>query len=112
MQRERFSPNNLPNLMRRRFDDSQRFLMLCICAGVLCGLVGVNFHLAITSIFEALFAFYKGLGLLAIPAMILSPAFASLIVGLMIRYISPILFQRNFGQSQFTMPYFYKTASA
>lgn len=89
MQRERFNPNNLPNWMRGRFDDSQRFLMLCICAGVLCGLVGVSFHLAITSIFEALFAFYKGLGLWAIPAMILSPAFAGLIVGLMIRYISP-----------------------
>lgn len=89
MGQERFSLNNLPNWMRGRFDDSQRFLMLCICAGVVCGLVGVSFHLAITSVFDGLFGFYEGLGIWAYPAMILSPAVAGLIVGLMIRYISP-----------------------
>ncbi len=89
MPRERFSLNNLPNWMRGRFNDSQRFLMLCMCAGVLCGLVGVSFHLAITGIFEALFGFFESLGVWAIPAMILSPALAGLIVGLMIRYVSP-----------------------
>lgn len=75
--------------MRGRFDDGQRFLALCICAGVLCGLVGVSFHLAITLIFDGLFGFFAGLGMWAIPAMILSPALAGLVVGLMIRYISP-----------------------
>jgi len=89
MPKERFSLNNLPNWMRGRFDDTQRFLMLCICAGVLCGLVGVSFHLAITGIFEALFNFYQGLGIWALPAMVLSPALAGLIVGLMIHYVSP-----------------------
>ncbi|MEN8663082.1 MAG: chloride channel protein [Lentimonas sp.] len=89
MAHERFSLNNLPNWMRGRFDDSQRFLMLCICAGVLCGLVGVSFHLAITTVFDGLFGFYEGLGIWAYPAMILSPAIAGLIVGLMIRYVSP-----------------------
>lgn len=89
MPKERFSLNNLPNWMRGRFDDSQRFLMLCICAGVLCGLVGVSFHLAITGIFEALFGFYQSLGIWALPAMIASPTIAGLIVGLMIRYVSP-----------------------
>lgn len=75
--------------MRGRFDDGQRFLMLCICAGVLCGLIGVSFHLAITELFNGLFGFYAGLGVWTIPAMILSPAVAGLIVGLMIRYVSP-----------------------
>ena len=89
MPKERFSLNNLPNWMRGRFDDTQRFLMLCICAGVLCGLIGVSFHLAITGIFEALFQFYQGLGIWALPAMVLSPALAGLIVGLMICYVSP-----------------------
>lgn len=89
MTRESFSLNNLPNWMRGRFDDGQRFLMLCICAGVLCGLVGVSFHLAITELFNGLFGFYQKLGVWAIPAMILSPALAGLIVGLMIRYVSP-----------------------
>ena len=64
-------------------------MALCICAGIVCGLIGVSFHLAITVIFETLFHFYEGLGVWAIPAMILSPAIAGLVVGLMIRYISP-----------------------
>ncbi|PXA03196.1 hypothetical protein DDZ13_13305 [Coraliomargarita sinensis] len=89
MTRESFSLNNLPDWMRGRFDDGQRFLMLCICAGVLCGLVGVSFHLAITKLFNGLFGFYQELGVWAIPAMVFSPALAGLIVGLMIRYISP-----------------------
>ncbi len=89
MTREQFRLNNLPNWLRWRFDDSQRFLLLCVCAGVLCGLVGVSFHLAITELFDALFGLYEGLGVWALPAMALSPAVAGLIVGLMIRYVSP-----------------------
>lgn len=89
MAREPLNLNNLPDWMRGRFDDGQRFLLLCICAGVLCGLVGVSFHLAITTLFNVLFGFYQGLGVWAIPAMILSPALAGLLVGLMIRYVSP-----------------------
>lgn len=89
MAKERFRLNNLPNWMRVRFDDAQRFLALCICSGVICGLVGVSFHLLITSVFEAAFGFYAGLGIWALPAMVLSPAVAGIIVGLMIRYVSP-----------------------
>lgn len=75
--------------MRGRFDDGQRFLMLCIFTGVLCGLVGVSFHLAITLLFNGLFGLYEGWGVWAVPAMIFSPALAGLVVGLMIRYVSP-----------------------
>jgi len=89
MDHESFSLNNLPNWMRGRFDDGQRFLMLCICAGVLCGLVGVSFHLSITLLFDGLFGLFEGWGFWAIPAMIFSPALAGLLVGLMIRYVSP-----------------------
>ena len=89
MAREAFSLNNIPNWMRGRFDDGQRFLLLCICAGVLCGLVGVSFHLAITKLFNGLFGLYETWGPWTIPAMVLSPAVAGLIVGLMIRYVSP-----------------------
>ncbi len=89
MPKEPFSLNNLPNWLRGRFDDSQRFMALCICAGVVCGLVGVSFHLAITGIFEFVFEFYEGLGAWALPAMILSPGLAGLVVGLMVRYVSP-----------------------
>ena len=89
MTREKFRLNNLPNWLRGRFNDSQRFLFLCVCSGVLCGLIGVSFHLAITGVFEGLFGLYEGLGPWTIPAMILSPAVAGLIVGLMVRYVSP-----------------------
>jgi CIC family chloride channel protein len=75
--------------MRGRFDDGQRFLMLCICAGVVCGLVGVSFHLAITLLFDGLFGLYGDWGIWAIPAMVLSPALAGLVVGLMIDHVSP-----------------------
>ncbi|WP_269526269.1 chloride channel protein [Coraliomargarita parva] len=91
MPREPFSLKNLPNWMRGRFDDAQRFLMLCICAGVICGLIGVSFHLAIHFVFEGLFELYEGfgMGVWSYLAMAFSPAVAGLIVGLMIRYVSP-----------------------
>lgn len=89
MLKKRFGLNNLSNWIRGHFDDAQRFMILCVCAGILCGLVGVLFHLAIMGIFDILFSFYQSLGIWAIPAMILSPAFAGLIVGLLIRYVSP-----------------------
>ncbi|GHC05703.1 chloride channel protein [Cerasicoccus arenae] len=43
---------NLPDWMRARFTDGQRFLILCTVAGVLCGLAAVAFHLAIHHVFE------------------------------------------------------------
>ena len=89
MLKEYLKVSNLFSWIRRRFDDSQRFLILCICAGLCCGLAGVSFHLAITIIFNELFGFYQSLGIWATPAMMLSPALAGLVVGLMIKYISP-----------------------
>lgn len=89
MAQEPFSLKNVPNWMRGRFDDTQRFLFLCICAGVVCGLVGVSFHLAITSLFNWLFGLFQGFGVWALPTMVLAPALAGLLVGLLIRYASP-----------------------
>ncbi len=73
----------------QRFTDSQRFLVLCVCAGVVCGLVGVSFHLAITTVFDTLFGWLQGFGAWTVPAMILTPAAAGLIAGLLIRFVSP-----------------------
>jgi CIC family chloride channel protein len=75
--------------MRGRFDDGQRFLALCICAGVLCGLVGVSFHLAITLLFDNLFGLYRSWGAWTLPAMIVSPALAGLLVGILIAAVAP-----------------------
>lgn len=89
MAHEPFSLKNIPNWMRGRLSDSQRFLALCICSGIVCGLIGVSFHLAITISFESLFNFYEELGVWRWLAMALSPAVAGLIVGLMLRYVAP-----------------------
>ena len=89
MPREDFSWSRVPDWMRGRFDDGQRFLALCICAGVLCGLVGVSFHLAITLLFDGLFGLYQSWGAWTLPAMILSPALAGLIVGFLIQNVAP-----------------------
>lgn len=89
MEKEPLKVNNLPTWIRGRFNDAQRFLLLCICAGVICGLVGVSFHLAITTTFNGLFGLFQGLGVWALPAMVAAPTFAGLVVGLMIRYVSP-----------------------
>ena len=108
MPKERPKIETLTHWIRKRFDDPQRFIILCVCAGMLCGLVGVSFHLAITTIFNMLFGFYQSLGLWAIPAMVLSPAVAGLIAGLMIHHISPsavgsgipqtkVAYHQNFG---------------
>lgn len=102
------SLDQLLGWLRKRFDDSQRFIILCICAGVFCGLIGVSFHLAIINIFKIVFGFYRSLGLWAIPAMVLSPALAGLGAGLMIHYIAPsaagsgipqtkVAYYQNFG---------------
>ena len=72
-----------------RMTRSQRFLALCIVAGVICGLIGVSFHLAIGGVFGGLWTFYSGLGWMAWPAMMLSPALAGLMVGLLLHYIEP-----------------------
>lgn len=80
---------NLPSWMRGRLSDPHRFLVLCICAGVVCGLVGVSFYVAIHRTFEFLFGFYETLGAWAWPAMVLSPALAGLLVGVMVNRFSP-----------------------
>ena len=114
MPRENFSWSRLPDWIRGRFNDCQRFLVLCICAGVLCGLVGVSFHLAITLLFDGLFGLYQTWGAWTLPAMILSPALAGLIVGILIQNVAPtaiasvvkaplftfaVLFLPNWGKS-------------
>jgi len=68
---------------------SQHFITVCVFAGVACGLIGVGFHLAIAEVFGGLWSTYSGLGALVWPAMILTPAVAGLIVGLLLQFIEP-----------------------
>lgn len=89
MPREPFNWRNLPDWLRSRFDDTQRFLFLCIGTGVISGLVGVSFHLAITATFSTLFTLFSGLGVWALPAMVVAPTVAGLAAGLMITRLAP-----------------------
>jgi len=52
-----YSRGSFSDWLRARFDDSQRFLILCVVAGILCGLVAVAFHQAIHYTFEGIWAF-------------------------------------------------------
>jgi len=105
---EPFSPENLPNWLRGRFDDAQRFLFLCIFAGVISGLVGVSFHLAVTGLFNSLWSLFGGLGMWGLPLMVLAPAVAGLFVGASVQMFAPnasgsgipqtkVAFYQNFG---------------
>lgn len=46
-----FSGKKLPDLMRAKMSDGQRFLVLCVATGLLCGLAAVAFHLSIQWLF-------------------------------------------------------------
>ncbi|MDA1005571.1 MAG: chloride channel protein [Verrucomicrobia bacterium] len=85
-----FLKRSLPDWMRARLDEGQRFLILCIVCGVCCGFVAVAFHLSIHFIFEALWSRAQGFGgASAICIMIAAPAVAGLVVGLAIKFFAP-----------------------
>ncbi len=70
--------------LRARFSDSERFLILCVVAGVLCGLVAVAFHQSIHFTFEAVWGFSHWLDQRGIPwwaIMPWAPPLGGLIVG-------------------------------
>jgi len=69
--------------VRARLDEGQRFLILCIVCGVLCGLAAVGFHLAIKWVFTALFARAVSFGDPYTGAILVAaPALAGLVVGI------------------------------
>jgi len=80
---------NLPEWMRARFTDGQRFMILCTVAGVLCGLAAVAFHLAIHGLFHTLWHFATHAGPLFPVIIGVAPALAGLIVGVILSRIAP-----------------------
>lgn len=82
--------STLPDWMRQRMSDSQRFVLLCVLVGLLCGLVAVMFHLAIQHLFEAIWSFAVTSPPVKFVAILLAaPTFAGLLVGLGVRFFSP-----------------------
>lgn len=81
---------SLPDWMRRRLSDGQRFLVLCMVVGLLCGLTAVAFHLVIHHLFEWLWHQADSRDPLGFCAVLLAaPTFAGLVVGLAVRYFAP-----------------------
>ncbi|MGJ8723130.1 MAG: chloride channel protein [Roseibacillus sp.] len=77
------TPKTLPDWMRARLSVNQRFLLMCLVAGLLCGLAAVAFHFAIEFLFHNLWSFAKSQDpKMFVVVMITAPTFAGLLVGI------------------------------
>ena len=81
---------SLPDWMRRSLNDGQRFLVLCLVVGLLCGLTAVLFHLTIHHLFDWLWSQAEGRDPLAFCAILIgAPTFAGLVVGVAVSRFCP-----------------------
>ena len=75
----------LGDWLRKRFTDGQRFVILCVIAGLLCGLAAVGIHLSIEGTFELAWEFAHHWESAGVPWWLVMPwipAVAGLLVGL------------------------------
>jgi CIC family chloride channel protein len=80
----------LPDWMRARLSDNQRFLALCVLSGFLCGLTAVAFHLSIHHLFDWLWEFAEGQDPVKFCVILLAaPTLGGLLVGLAVHYFAP-----------------------
>ena len=80
----------LPDWMRARLSDNQRFLALCVLAGFLCGLSAVAFHFSIHHLFDWLWDQAESRDPFWFCTILLvAPTFAGLLVGLAVHYFAP-----------------------
>ncbi len=76
--------------MRSRLSDAQRFLVLCVLAGFLCGLAAVAFHFSIHHLFDWLWDQASQRDTFWFCAIMLgAPTLAGLLVGLSVHYFAP-----------------------
>jgi len=80
----------LADRMRARFSDGQRFLILCVICGVLCGLAAVGFHLSIEAVFHLLKKTAQGFdGWMFFAVMGMGPIVGACIVGVILQRFAP-----------------------
>ncbi len=85
-----WTEKTLPDWMRARLTDNQRFLVLCVLAGFLCGLTAVAFHFSIHHLFEWLWHQAEGRDpIWFCTILIAAPTFAGLLVGLSVYHFAP-----------------------
>lgn len=81
---------SLPDWMRAKLSDEQRFLLLCVLGGLLCGLAAVAFHLAIHHMFHWLWETARSQPQAGFCAIMLgAPTLAGLLVGIGVRFFAP-----------------------
>lgn len=81
---------NLPEWLRHRFSDAERYMLIWAFTGVVCGLAAVLFHIAIEYLFEAFMGLahsLEGWGGGAI--LLFGPALGGLLGGLIIHFACP-----------------------
>jgi len=79
-----------PEWLRTHFDDSQRFLIVSIVCGVLCGLAAVAFHHAIEFIFHNVWHFASEQDPITFTLVLLiAPTVGGLIVGIAVKNFAP-----------------------
>lgn len=79
-----------PNWLRIHFDDAQRYLILCVIAGAVCGLVAVSFHFAIEWLFHGVLRLREEIGgATAWLVVLFSPCAGGLLAGLILTYVAP-----------------------
>lgn len=82
--------NSLPEWMRARLTLNQRFLVLCLLVGLLCGLMAVVFHIAIHGLFSALWDFASQQPPARfIATMVAAPTLGGLLVGVIAQRYAP-----------------------
>lgn len=85
-----FISRSVATWMRARLSDNQRFTVLCIVCGLLCGLVAVAFHLVIHALFEGVLKLAESQSIEGfILILLLAPTLGGLIVGFGIKFVSP-----------------------
>ena len=80
----------LPRWLRYHFSDTQRYLILWILVGLICGLVAVAFHLSIQFTFQTIWNISQKYSIHGLPwLMIVFPTIAGLLVGIILHKLSP-----------------------
>jgi CIC family chloride channel protein len=89
----RFNWRRFPEWMRLRLNDTQRYVIIWILSGLLCGFAAVLFHQAIDLVFKMVSAWahvassVSPIGLYGV--LIIAPAIGGVLAGLIVRYIEP-----------------------
>ncbi len=91
-----------PDWLRARFTDSQRFLILCVLAGLCCGLAAVAFHLAIHEAFHHVWhwmVWLEASGYLYLVPLI--PMAGGLLTGVLLQKCAPSAVGSGIPQTKF-----------